>query len=343
MTGIASGALAVGMTWLVVGCTESAKPGPAPSVSSSAATAIPASTTASASVTAAPGAPAERELQPVYPVDAGAPDPLAQRFCDAIHVLPEKRAGECCGARGAAGEVMGGQCVRTLTFALSQHAVSLAAADVDRCVEAMTQATAGCDWVTPGGRAPIAAACEGIIKGTIAEKTACRSSLECSGNLRCQGLSTIDMGKCGPAKEAKQACNLAVDMLATFTRQEQVNRDHPECEGHCVRARCETSIAEGGVCESDAVCGKGHCAGGKCTSAPLPAVGEACTDSCVPGARCFKGKCIAPHAEGEACSANEECRGACERGDGGATGRCLKSCAVVRLPILKNLPSSKPK
>ncbi len=29
----------------------------------------------------------------------------------------------------------------------------------------------------------------------------------------------------------------------------------------------------------------------------------------------------------------------CERGDGGAGGRCQKTCPVVRLPILKNMPA----
>lgn len=330
--GIAGGGLAVGVTLIVAGCTEGAKPGPGPAASSAAPPTASAITT-----TAATGAPPERELTPVYPVDAGAPDPLAQRFCDAVHVLPEKRAGACCGAGGNAGEVMSGQCVRTLSFALAQRALTIAPADVDRCVEAMTQATAGCDWIRPMGGVTMPEACEGIIKGALAEKAPCRSSLECQGSLRCQGLSTIDMGKCAPPKEAKQACNLAVDMLASFTRQDHVNRDHPECEGYCTHGRCEASVAEGGACESDLMCSKGHCASGKCTSAPLPAVGEACSGSCAPGARCLNGKCVAPRAEGEACSADAECRGACERGDGGTSGRCQKACPVVRLPVLKNL------
>lgn len=39
----------------------------------------------------------EPDVSPVYPVDIGAPDPLAQRFCDTLHTLPETRKAQCCG------------------------------------------------------------------------------------------------------------------------------------------------------------------------------------------------------------------------------------------------------
>ncbi|MFT3774862.1 MAG: hypothetical protein QM820_56665 [Minicystis sp.] len=335
--------LTVGAASLVAGgCTEPTKPGPAPAASS-AAPATTTTATATTSATAGGNAPQDRELQPVYPVDAGAPDPLAQKFCEAVHILPDKRAAECCGPGGAAAQTMAGQCVRTLSFALAQRAVTLAPADVDQCVEAMTKATAGCDWVTPFGGAVLPPACEGIVKGALAEKAQCRSSLECQGNLRCQGLSTIDLGKCSPPKAVKEPCNLATDMLASFTRQDHVDRDHPECDGYCSRSRCEAAVAEGGACKSDLACGKGRCADGKCANAALPAAGEACSGECAYGARCLKGKCVAPKAEGEACTANEECRGVCDRGDAGAGGHCQKTCPVVRLPILKNVPTATPK
>ncbi len=197
------------------------------------------------SASAAASAPARRreargsdELLPVYPLDAGPPDPLAARFCDAVLLQPERRRAECCaGSVGAAGRIEG-QCVRTRTVALGQHAVTLAPADVDRCVEAVTRATVGCDWVIPNTVA-LPPECDGVVKGALKEKAQCRSSLECQEGARCLGLSTVDLGVCGAPKVVGAQCNLAVDMLATFARQDQLDRAHPECAGYCNRGHCE--------------------------------------------------------------------------------------------------------
>jgi hypothetical protein len=276
-------------------------------------------------------APGSDELKPVYPTDAGPPDPLAARFCDAVVVLGERRRGECCTAQSGVAEALAVQCVRTLTFALGQKAVSLAPADVDRCVEAMTRSTTGCDWVTTY---PVALPpeCDGVVKGALQEKAPCRSSLECVDGLRCLGLSTIDPGVCGPPKGAHEACNLAVDMLATFARQDHMERTHPECVGYCNRGHCDDVVAEGGACTHDRACRPGWCSGGKCTRAPLPSAGEACINACAPGARCVKGKCAAPKAAGADCELDAECRGACVRGDGGTAGTCTQNCPVYTIP-----------
>jgi hypothetical protein len=271
------------------------------------------------------------DIRPVYPVDAGAPDPLAQRYCDAVLALPERRRGECCGAPSGVAAAIASQCVRTLTFALGQHALTLAPADVDRCVEAVTKATSGCDWVTPSSTA-VPSECDGILKGARAEKAQCRSSLECAEGMRCLGLSTIDTGTCGPPKATNSQCNLAVDTLAAFTRQDHLERTHPECEGFCARNRCEAAVTPGGPCNSDVACGHGRCASGKCASAPPPIAGEACTETCAAGARCLKGKCTTPKAEGDGCEADAECRGTCVRADGGTAGTCAKSCPTFFVP-----------
>jgi hypothetical protein len=324
------------LAWLVVsalsvptivafGCTPAQKADPAPSASAPSSSAPAA--TASASV-AKPEPRGGDEIRPVYPLDAGAPDPLAQRFCDAVQLLPEQRKAECCGGSAVTAQGLSAQCVRTLTFALGQRAVTLAPADVDACVAAVTKATSGCDWVTGFGFA-MPPECDGIIKGTLAEKATCRSSLECAEGMRCIGLSTVDLGTCGKPKETRAMCNIANDMMATFTRQDGLERAHPECEGFCAYGHCFDAVAEGGACKSDRECGSARCEAGKCTRAKLPAVGEACAGACAYGARCLAGKCVAPKAEGEACSANEECRGMCARGDGGAGGTCSKTCAVT--------------
>lgn len=183
--------------------------------------------------------PGSDELKPVYPVDAGPPDPLATRFCDAVYSLPAKRLAACSGKpAGPAAGIVQGQCVRTLTAALALHSVKLDPGDVDRCTDAMTRATTGCDWATPAGAAPLPAECDGVVHGALSANAPCRSSLECPDGLRCQGLSTIDTGTCAAPKAAGFACNLADDMLATFARQDHYDRAHPECAGPCVARMC---------------------------------------------------------------------------------------------------------
>jgi hypothetical protein len=272
---------------------------------------------------------ADDDLRPVYPLDAGLPDPLAQRYCDAVYDQPVRRMSECCGpVHGAAAE-MSGQCVRVLTAALASRAVSVDGAAVDRCVEAMQQATAGCDWVTPSASVAVPPACDGAIHGALGEKARCRSSLECAPGLRCQGLSTIDMGTCGAPKAAGHACNLAVDTLAAMARQDRYDRAHPECAGYCAGRRCEASLAEGAACKADVQCGKGRCAEGRCASSPPPEAGGPCaTSACAFGLRCVQGRCAAPKADGDACSSDAECRGACDKGDGGM-GKCGKQCSIA--------------
>jgi hypothetical protein len=329
-----AGALLASLSVVLSGaCTSTPKTDPA-----AAAASASAASTAAASASAAPAtppgyadSPGSDDLRPVYPMDAGAPDPTAERFCDAVYLLPERRRGECCGTQSGVAAGLGAQCVRALTFALHQKALALAPEDVDRCAEAMTRTTSGCDWVTTFAVA-MPPECDGVIRGALKEKAQCRSSLECAEGMHCLGLSTIDLGVCGPPKATRVSCDMAVDMLATFTRQDHLDRVHPECAGYCYRGHCAEAIAEGGACSHDRACAPGWCSSGKCTRAPRPAMGEACGDACAPGARCVKGKCAAPKAERADCEVNEECRGACVHGDGGAAGTCKQSCPVYTVP-----------
>ena len=308
----------------------------------------PAATTASADPTApavsterGPKSKPDREVRPVYPVDAGPPDPAATRFCEAVQTLPEKRKAECCvGARVGTAPV--DSCVRTLSYAIAQHAVTLAPADLDRCVEAMTAATSGCDWVTPFAIA-IPPACAGIFKGALAAKTSCRSSLECAEGLRCQGLSATDLGVCGAPRAARFQCGVGIDALAAFTRQDQLDHDRPECEGRCTRGRCEDAPAVGAECKSDAQCGKNRCLAGKCAGAALPALGAACPAGvCAPGAGCVNAVCVAPKAEGAACSSTAECRGECVLDDAGRAGTCAARCPSFVIPQHRAAPGRPP-
>jgi hypothetical protein len=322
--------LTVVMILLVGACSRSEAP-PAPSASASAP-APSASAAAPASVERG-----SEELRPVYPVDAGPPDPVAQGFCEAIYMIPEKRKAECCGgAPSAAAAGVVDLCVRTLSYALAHKAVILTPRQVSACITDLTRATSnGCDWAVPNN-IELPPSCDGVIQGTLPEKAPCRSSLECADGLRCQGLSTIDLGTCGSPREDRYPCNLAIDTLAAHTRQARVDERHPECAGYCARGRCAEALADGAACATDLQCGRGRCDAGKCTHAPLPSAGEPCAGACAFGARCVKGTCAAPKAEGEGCEVNEECRGVCVRGDGGAAGKCEKLCAMpaphIKLP-----------
>jgi hypothetical protein len=268
--------------------------------------------------------PSKDEVRPVYPVDAGPPDPLVVRLCTALHDLPEQRRAACC-AQGV-GVVVTGECERMLTAAVGSRAASLDAAEVDRCVAAMTKAYEGCDWVGPfPPETP--EQCQGLVHGSLNAGATCRSSLECASGLRCQGVGPTRAGVCGPAREDGQACGTAVDSLAVYTKEQaQLESAHPECTGHCDRLRCAPLVALGGACRTSGQCKDGGCAAGKCAPHVLGKPGGACpTGECTDGARCVSGQCALRRPEGSACKTDLECRGGCIKGDGGL-GVCGKRC-----------------
>lgn len=304
------------------------------------------SATSSASAPASTGAPTastpdnEREPsvpEPVYPRTNDPPDPLATRFCDAIHTLPAKRKAECC--KSTLGFSIVTECVRTLTYALKSKAIALDPGDVDRCTEAIDKAHEGCDWVTPLA-SPVPAACLGIVKGTVKEGARCRSALECEDGLSCHGVAASDTGVCGKPKPSG-ACGRGLDTLASHTRQTDSELKHPECAGHCNGRRCEPDLAVGAECKSSIECGTARlCIAKKCSDAALPAAGSPCLQgACGEGARCMAGKCTAPKKLGEACADDIECAGACEKTSGAAAGRCAMLCSA-KIPGLA--PSPRP-
>jgi len=277
---------------------------------------------------------AKDPVQAAYSTDAGPPEPLAVRFCETLHRLPERRKDACCATQESFGAaVVSTDCVRTLSAALRSQSVSLTEIDVDRCTAAMTQATAGCDWITRVSslaRRPVPSECEDLLRGTLPESAKCRSSLECRGELRCRGFTATEAGTCAPPGGTGEPCNRATDLLAVVTHG-LLDPAHPECKGACRERVCSEAVPKGGACHADVECGGGRCDKGGCAEAVLPAVGEACTGACATGSRCAKGVCVAPRSEGATCESDAECRGACVRGDGGA-GACLQSCPRPRAP-----------
>ncbi len=268
---------------------------------------------------------ADEEVRPVYPADAGPPDPLVLRLCAALHDVPENRRAACCEQKP--GVALTSECARTLTFALANKAIAVDAADVDKCAAASQAMYEGCDWVGPFvPEAPDE--CLGIIKGQLATGKRCRSSLECAGDMRCHGLGPTTMGKCGTASPDNEKCGGSADTLASYTRQGNVDAHHPECKGYCNRTKCAALIGAGGACTFGAACGVGKlCVDRKCATAAPAKFGDACPGgACEKNALCMQGRCVARKPSGVACSTDFECLGGCIKSDGGAKGTCGKRC-----------------
>ena len=303
---------------LGVGCPR--KDSGAPDAAGHVASAS-ASTAASASASVDPD-----EVRPVYPLDV-ATDPLAKKLCEALHDVQEDRRATCC--KEAKALVLTGECVRNLSGALAAKAVTIDAAEVQKCAEAAAATYAGCDWVGPFPPKP-PAACLGIVHGTVGAGATCRSSLECTGNMHCHGSGPTQGGRCTAGAPDGVLCNASVDVLIGYTRQTDAEQSHRECSGYCNLHNCATAMAAGAKCEVNVQCGAGSfCIGGKCGPGTPGKVGEACpAGACEGAARCIHGKCIARKAAGEPCEVDLECLGGCVKKAGEKTGTCGMRCDV---------------
>ena len=297
-----------------------------------------------AAAAAAPAAASggAEDVEPVYPIEANAPPvPLAEKLCTALTSLPEKRRAECCKAKPSI--VITAECTRQLSAALRHNALGLEEKDVDACIAAFDKTLEGCDWVGPFPPGP-PAACQGIFSGKLAAGQKCRSSLECAGDLRCKDLGPTSPGKCAPAGTGEQtSCGGTVDSLATYTRQNDVDKHHPECRDRCIKHKCQKPVDEGGACLISGDCQEGmQClpaagplqkngqAPRKCVAGKAPsAEGEPCPgDVCEGTLQCIRGKCTNKKAGGEACTDDFECRGGCLRTAGAAKGTCGPRCDI---------------
>jgi hypothetical protein len=289
------------------------------------------------------GAGGGEDIEPVYPVETNAPPvPIAQKLCDALTTLPEKKRAACC--KTSPGVVLATECTRQLGAALRHNALAVDDKDVDACIAAFDKTLDGCDWVGPFPPGP-PPACQGIFKGKLAAGQKCRSSLECAGDLRCKDLGPTTVGRCGPAGTGEEtSCGGTVDSLATYTRQNDVDKRHPECKERCIKHKCQAPIGEGGACLISSDCTEGlQClptTGGvaqkngqpsrSCVAGKAPAKeGEPCPGAVCEGSlQCIHGKCAARKAGGEACTDDFECRGGCLKSGGGAKGTCGPRCDI---------------
>jgi hypothetical protein len=286
------------------------------------------------------------DVQSVYPVDPNAPpDPVAQKLCTGLTEMPEKKRAACCGA--TPGVVVTSECTRTLSAAIRFKAVTLDAARVDACVAAFERTLDGCDWVGPFPPSP-PAECHGLVTGQLNLGQKCRSTLECAGALRCRGVGPTTPGKCTTPANTGEVCGGTVDALATFVRQTDMEKEHPECAaGRCIKHHCGPPAPENGECQVTLDCEEGlQCVVSgptvkrkkndprpppsprKCQRRPLPKEGEACPGGvCAGELGCIMNKCTARKSGGAACTNDFECRGGCLH-DGGAAGMCGPRCDI---------------
>lgn len=274
--------------------------------------------------------PPQAEIRPVYPAKLeGEPDPRAQRFCAAIHDLPAKKRAECCST--TPGTVLTEGCVRLLTYALRSKALLLGEDALSQCEAAMRDSVRDCTWVgfLPP---PLPAACLAALQGALPGGARCRSSLECRAGLRCQGVGPTETGTCGAPLADGQRCATAVDALGAYTRWDQLDRAHPECQGFCGRLHvCEKPLPLGADCVMSAQCGPGHrCGAGKCIAGAFGQLDQPCVGGdCAAGLRCTRLRCIKPAAAGAPCANDFDCLGGCLRPKGAselAPGQCGPRC-----------------
>jgi len=286
---------------------------------------------AGASVSSKPPASASEDIdqvKPVYPLEVK-PDPTAKRLCEALRDARERHRATCCKETFAPIPLLTGECVRMLSAALAARAVTLDTADVAKCEAAVEKTYEGCDWVGPNPPPP-PRECQGIARGTLDAKARCRSTLECKGNLHCQGVGPTDPGRCEEPGGDEAACGGSVDPLVVYMNQTEVEREHPECSGYCDFHRCKRTLVAGANCKGTAACGMGLlCISGSCTAEVPGKAGKKCRGYvCETGLACVAGTCTAPRPASAACENDLECLAGCVRKAGEKKGFCGMRCDV---------------
>ena len=314
----------------VVGCSRTPSETPDARPVSPSSVSAPASLAPSSSSQAKPDTSEREPAAPVYFERPKANAPLAERYCRAIHGLPAAGRAKCCGRTvpDDPGGQLTAECARLLSIVLEEGSVRLDADGISRCEAALALESAQCEEL---GRlsSPMPGACLGLVSGLRPPRAECRSSLECEGELHCQGAGPADRGACAPPNPPTIACAVAVDMLATYTRQTDVDRRHPECDGVCKMHRCMKTTPPKSPCETTFECGPDHfCVEGKCAASISLPVGAQCAGGgCAEGLTCVARVCAVPKALGAACTVDFECTGAClKRSLTDKDGKCGPFC-----------------
>jgi hypothetical protein len=325
---------------LLLGAVHCRAPGAGESSAKGADGGIAASSSASSAAPVSSAAPLDR-AGTLYPRDVP-PHPRAARLCQALHGIAARRKAECCG--GESSSFLESTCARVVAASLHAKTVEFDDAAVDACAVAMDAAASGCAWVTPSA-APAPEACQGLLQGTLAQGSACRSSLECRGNLHCEGASVARTGVCTAPSAEGAACGTHVDVLATYTLERALATTHPFCADFCslTAHRCQSAPKIGAPCLSGVGCAPSQtCVAGRCSAAPAAARGESCAAApCAADLRCVDRKCVARSGSDETCSSDLDCaKGGCVPGADGH-GACGSKCNAT-LDVLTGAASGAP-
>lgn len=264
------------------------------------------------------------------------PLPLAKKLCEALHLLPAQRKAQCCGTPPQ--RFLLDECVQAVTRSLDSRSVDLDPRAVQACVTSVEETLTGCDWVTPGQ--PLTpAACQAVFRGKVLAGSACRSSLECEGDLHCNGTTPTRAGVCATPAGVGAGCGTHVDALAAYTLTRGLERSHPFCADFCslLSHKCEASPPEGARCMASVNCARGQtCVRGACSAARRRQRGQTCDGAdCEEGLRCVEGECRELARAGQACKTDFDCAtGGCLAAPNGAA-TCGAKCSVS-LAMLKS-------
>ncbi|HMJ55655.1 MAG TPA: hypothetical protein VK540_26450 [Polyangiaceae bacterium] len=273
-------------------------------------------------------------LGTIYPRDVP-PHPIASRLCEVLHTVVGRRKAECCG--GDPTPLLATECARVLGATLHAKAVEVDEAAVERCASAMGDSLAGCNWVTPSPP-PTPEACQALVHGKLERGSVCRSSLECQGDMHCEGVSPTKTGLCTPPGGEGAGCGSHVDVLAAYLFDRHLATSHPFCAEHCSLAshKCGPQPKLGSACVANVNCGPSQiCVTGQCSAAAPGRRGETCSAlPCAEGLRCIDQRCAPLASSAEACSSDMDCAaGGCVQGGEGRTtcgAKCIASLDALR-------------
>jgi hypothetical protein len=183
------------------------------------------------------------------------------------------------------------------------------------------------------------ATCKSVFAGAVAEGGGCRGDHECVDGLTCVGSTPSSDGTCKTPPSIGETCGDGVadggqiDLSIRFGFG-----THPKCAAgaYCSSRRCKALVAQGQTCFQNEECQTGlRCFLYKCgTEGPSDLDGP-CKSvlDCKTGLYCSApigqtGTCKTKKTEGSPCtSIAGECRGLCDKPDGGTAGTCASFCS----------------
>jgi hypothetical protein len=171
-------------------------------------------------------------------------DASVARVCRLLQRELAERRSACCGGRS--GGHLEPECVRLLGAAVSAGSIALDDARIQSCSDALARQFVGCDWVTPSQSLP-PAECRELTRGRLGLGSFCRSSLECTSPLHCEGLTPSKSGRCAAPLPVGAVCHPPADALASHLFAAHGDSAHPTCAGACsfVTHRCEAAASSG--------------------------------------------------------------------------------------------------